>query len=66
MSLAGKVAVVTGAARGIGWATAAQLASDGARIVLCDIRPPEGRDMRDGAFEIHGQPALFVQADVGG
>lgn len=65
VSLAGKVAVVTGAARGIGWATAAQLASDGARIVLCDIRPPEGQDMRDGAFEMHGQPALFVQADVG-
>lgn len=35
--LSGKRAVVTGAARGIGGATAARLAADGARVLLVDV-----------------------------
>lgn len=35
--VAGKVAVVTGSARGIGLATASLLADRGARVVLCDV-----------------------------
>ncbi|MDH4390407.1 MAG: SDR family oxidoreductase [Aquabacterium sp.] len=37
MKLAGKVAVVTGAARGIGRATAERLLADGAQVVLSDV-----------------------------
>ena len=37
MRLAGKVAVVTGAARGIGRATAERLLAEGAQVVLADI-----------------------------
>ena len=37
MKLAGKVAVVTGAARGIGRATAERLLADGAKVVVSDI-----------------------------
>ncbi|MDO9707038.1 SDR family NAD(P)-dependent oxidoreductase [Paracraurococcus lichenis] len=36
---AGRVAIVTGAARGIGAATAARLAQDGARVLLADRLP---------------------------
>jgi NAD(P)-dependent dehydrogenase (short-subunit alcohol dehydrogenase family) len=38
-NLAGKVAIVTGAASGIGKATAARLAADGAAVIATDIAP---------------------------
>ena len=41
MSLQGKVALITGAARGIGQAVAIELARSGADIAFCDICPEE-------------------------
>jgi len=61
MSLNGKVAIVTGAARGIGAATARRLAEAGASVVLTDIAETEGLAV---ANEI-GAKALFLRHDVG-
>jgi meso-butanediol dehydrogenase/(S,S)-butanediol dehydrogenase/diacetyl reductase len=56
--LAGKVAVVTGAASGIGAATARRFAAEGARLVLSDLNDDAGTAL---ARELD---ALFVPADV--
>ncbi len=52
MSAPGRVAVVTGAARGIGRATAAALAGNGFRVALVDVR----------SFEMAGTAALVREA----
>ena len=52
--LAGKVAVVTGAARGIGEAIAGVLARDGAHVVCVDV-PPAGDALAAVANAVHGE-----------
>jgi 3-oxoacyl-[acyl-carrier protein] reductase len=39
MKLAGKVAAITGGARGIGHSTAVKFAAEGARVAVCDVNP---------------------------
>jgi NAD(P)-dependent dehydrogenase (short-subunit alcohol dehydrogenase family) len=59
--LAGKVAVVTGAAIGIGRAIAAELGAAGARVVIADLRdaPEAAKSLADDGVE-----AIGVTADV--
>ena len=64
--LEGQVAVVTGAASGIGAAIAARFLEEGARCVLVDIQDDAGRDVAahlgDNASYVHGD--VSVEDDV--
>jgi NAD(P)-dependent dehydrogenase (short-subunit alcohol dehydrogenase family) len=64
MSLNGKVALVTGAAQGMGRAIAMRLASEGASIVATDIN---GRLVEQTSIDIRelGYEAIAVEADIG-
>jgi NAD(P)-dependent dehydrogenase (short-subunit alcohol dehydrogenase family) len=61
--LKGRVAIVTGAAMGIGRACAAALSEAGASVVLADIEAEAGEAVRL-AIERAGGQAHFVRADV--
>ncbi len=62
--LAGKVAVVTGASKGIGAAIATQLADAGAAVVVNYASSREGADRVVAKIEASGGRAVAVQADV--
>jgi len=60
--LQGKVAVVTGAAAGIGEATAELLAEEGARVVLLDVDP--AGEAVAARIRARGDSALFARGDI--
>jgi NAD(P)-dependent dehydrogenase (short-subunit alcohol dehydrogenase family) len=62
-SLAGKVALVTGAASGIGRASALALAREGARILVADIDDAAGEETAAAIREAGGQ-ATYAPTDV--
>jgi NAD(P)-dependent dehydrogenase (short-subunit alcohol dehydrogenase family) len=61
--LEGKVVVVTGAAAGIGAATALLCASEGARVVSFDVDAANGAAVQD-RIRADGGDVLFVRTDV--
>jgi NAD(P)-dependent dehydrogenase (short-subunit alcohol dehydrogenase family) len=61
--LADRVAVVTGAASGIGAATAQRLAAEGAAVVIADIAEPAGQEVA-AKIRAAGHRAEFVWCDV--
>jgi len=64
MRLQDKVAIVTGAAVGIGRACAERFAREGAKVVLSDIDAAKGEEAAE-AIQSHGGDAIFVACDVG-
>lgn len=65
-SLAGKVAVVTGAGGGIGYEAARSLLWLGSRVVIAEINPKTGQQVAQRLNREFGPGvALFVRTDVG-
>jgi 3alpha(or 20beta)-hydroxysteroid dehydrogenase len=60
MRLNGKNAIVTGAARGLGASIAADLAREGARVMLCDLLEEQG----EATAKSIGDAAVFRRMDV--
>ncbi|AQH04120.1 3-hydroxybutyrate dehydrogenase (plasmid) [Burkholderia sp. KK1] len=63
MALQGKVALVTGAASGIGEQTACKLAADGAAVVIADLNIANAQKVADSIVEAGGK-AIAVAMDV--
>jgi len=59
----GKVALITGAGSGAGRATALKLSSEGAKIVVAEIRPEAGQETAE-MIKSAGGEAAFIQCDV--
>lgn len=60
----GKVALITGAASGIGKATAMNFAQNGVRTVLADISAEAGEKVAAEILRKFDVPSLFVKCDV--
>src|SRR3989304_4817826 len=63
MKLQGKVALITGAGSGIGWATALLFAREGARVACADINEGAAKQTAQ-QIEKAGGEALVIRADV--
>ncbi len=61
--VAGKVALMTGGALGLGRASALLLAREGARVVVTDIKESEGKCAADEIVDAGGE-AIFLRHDV--
>ncbi|HTV88602.1 MAG TPA: glucose 1-dehydrogenase [Stellaceae bacterium] len=62
--LDGKVALISGAARGIGGETARLMVEAGARVAIADVLDEKGRETARAISGAEGEAALYVHLDV--
>ncbi|WP_185984870.1 SDR family NAD(P)-dependent oxidoreductase [Aureimonas mangrovi] len=60
LGIKGRVAIITGASKGMGWATAQLLAQEGVKLVLSDVKVDE----LEAECGVLGADAICVEADV--
>lgn len=58
-----KTAIITGAGRGIGAATARRFVEEGARVVIAELKPEQGEAMA-AELQAQGYQALAIQTNV--
>ena len=63
MRVAGKVALVTGGARGLGEAQSKLLADEGAKVAIGDVLPEDGNRVAND-INASGGDAFFIHLDV--
>jgi len=63
MRLAGKVSIITGAGRGIGYATALKFGREGATVITCDINADQAQQAARDVTEAGGE-AMGFRIDV--
>ena len=64
MKLQNKIAVITGAASGIGRGIAERFAGEGARVAIADLNPDAAKAVADGINATHPGSAMSVAMDV--
>src|SRR3546814_11648658 len=63
--LEGKIAIVTGGGRGLGYGTARRLAREGATIAIAEIDEETGRIARAEIGKDLGVPVVFSRTEIG-
>src|SRR3984957_19074197 len=64
MRLADKVAIISGAASGMGAATARRFGKEGAKVVVADMLVAEGRAVAEDINKAHPGSAMFQPLNV--
>ena len=62
-SIKGRVALITGAASGMGKATAQVFAAEGARVIVTDVNEGGAKNVRE-QIESDGGEALAISLDI--
>ena len=63
--VAGRTALVTGAAQGLGEAIARRLAAEGARVALTDVQGDKARAVAEAIAAAHGAGPAVADAPAG-
>ncbi|KAJ8302458.1 hypothetical protein KUTeg_018854 [Tegillarca granosa] len=64
MEIKDKVALITGAAQGLGRAFTESLLAEGAKVCFCDVNTTQGQKTLDELRAQYGDKVMFQKCDV--